>query len=137
MTESGGINRLPFSRPGGITPPGRQPHLPDGGRGIPKPAPGTFAQVLEQQARTRELTFSAHARQRLEDRKIALNPEEVSKLARAVDKAAEKGCRSSLLLYRDLAFVAGVASRTIITAVDGTNMKEHVFTNIDSALIVE
>lgn len=97
---------------------------------------GSFAGVLEK-ARSQKLRFSAHARQRLEARRIDLQPEELGKLEAAVEKAAAKGCRSSLLLYGEMAFVAGVPSRTIITAVDGQSMKERVFTNIDSAVVVE
>ena len=68
---------------------------------------------------------------------VLLGVDELGKLEEAVEKAAARGCRSSLLLYRDMAFVAGVATRTIITALDGESMKEHVFTNIDSAVVVE
>lgn len=94
-----------------------------------------FARVFEE-TRTRGLTFSAHARQRLQARQINLDAAEISKLTQAVEKVAAKGGRSSLLLYKDLAFVAGVQSRTIITALDGESRKEHIFTNIDSAVIV-
>lgn len=97
---------------------------------------GNFAEVLEK-VRSQKLHFSAHALQRLEARRINLQPEDLGKLESAVEKAAAKGCRSSLLLYGEIAFVAGVPSRTIITAVDGQSMKEHVFTNIDSAVVVE
>ncbi|MEW5919740.1 MAG: TIGR02530 family flagellar biosynthesis protein [Bacillota bacterium] len=139
MMPDSGINKLHISRPGETRAPGKHVCFPvTSEKGNIKPAAADFARVLEQQrVRTEEINFSAHARQRLQDRCIDLDAEEMSKLARAVDKAAEKGCRSSLLLYRDMAFVAGVANRTIITALDGQNMKEHVFTNIDSALIVE
>lgn len=97
---------------------------------------GNFAEALEK-VRSQKLHFSAHARQRLEARRIDLQPEDLGKLEAAVEKAAAKGCRSSLLLYGEMAFVAGVPSRTIITAVDGRSMKEHVFTNIDSAVVVK
>ncbi len=96
-----------------------------------------FDRVLEETLTDKKLNFSAHARQRLESRSIALGADELGKLEEAVEKAAARGCRSSLLLYRDMAFVAGVATRTIITALDGESMKEHVFTNIDSAVVVE
>ncbi len=135
--SDGGIGRLPPPGLGEAVPSGRPSRSQtDRGKG---PGNGSdFATVLGQQrSRTREIIFSAHARQRLQERSIELGPEEVGKLARAVDKAAEKGCRASLLLYGDMAFVAGVDNRTIITALDGQSMKEHVFTNIDSALIVE
>jgi flagellar operon protein len=107
----------------------KKPRLPGG--------EGKFDQILEEALIEKKLNFSAHARQRLASRKITLDEQVLGKLNKAVDKAAEKGCRSSLLLYGDMAFVAGVPTRTIITALDGESMKEHVFTNIDSALVVE
>ena len=36
----------------------------------------------------------------------------------------------------DLAFVVSIKNRTVITAVDGNSMKDNVFTNIDSAVII-
>ena len=36
----------------------------------------------------------------------------------------------------DVALVVSVKNRTVITAVDRAQMKENVFTNIDSAVIV-
>jgi len=36
----------------------------------------------------------------------------------------------------DLAFIISVKNRTVITVIDGQNMKDNVFTNIDSAIIV-
>jgi len=53
-----------------------------------------------------------------------------------VSKAAAKGARESLILLDDKAFVVSVRNRTVITAVDGEHLKENVFTNIDSAVIV-
>ncbi len=113
--------------------------------GVKKKAPETkknagdfnFANILEQATARKGLNLSAHAKQRLQSREINLAPEEMKKLEEAVDRAAAKGCRSSLLLYRDMAFVAGVQNRTIVTAIDGQSMKEHVFTNIDSAVVIE
>ena len=97
----------------------------------------SFAEELQKVRQDKEITFSAHAKQRMEAREIQLSPEDVGKLEEAVDKAEEKGSRSSLLLYGDMAFVAGVKDRTIVTALQGQSMKEHVFTNIDSAVIVD
>jgi flagellar operon protein len=34
------------------------------------------------------------------------------------------------------AFIVSVPNRTVITALDNNSMKENVFTNIDSAVIV-
>jgi len=62
-----------------------------------------FDRVLEEALTDKKLNFSAHARQRLESRSIALGADEVGKLEEAVEKAAARGCRSSLLLHRDMA----------------------------------
>lgn len=101
------------------------------------PAAASFAQVwqetLQQQSAVK---FSAHAVQRMCDRKIELGAADVAKINDAVKAAEKKGARSSLLLYKDMAFVASVKNRTIITALDSADMAEHVFTNIDSAVIV-
>jgi flagellar operon protein len=36
----------------------------------------------------------------------------------------------------DLAFIVSVKNRTVITVIDGQHLKDSVFTNIDSAIIV-
>ncbi len=102
-----------------------------------QPGQQSFQVLLSEKLDEAKLQFSAHALKRLEERNIRLKEEDLGKLGQAVSRAAAKGSRSSLLVYRDMAFVAGVQSKTIITAMDGESMKEHVFTNIDSAVFVE
>ena len=51
-----------------------------------------------------------------------------------MDRAAQKGARESLVLLDDVALVVSIKNRTVITAVDAANLKENVFTNIDSAV---
>jgi flagellar operon protein len=82
------------------------------------------------------LKFSAHAIDRLGMRNINLSTEDVSRMTDAVNKAASKGAKQSLLVMNNLAFIVSVTNRTVITALDESNMKENVFTNIDSAVIV-
>ena len=53
------------------------------------------------------------------------------------DKAAEKGAKQSLFMMRDVAMVVSISNRTVITAVDQSSMRENVFTNIDSAAILD
>jgi flagellar operon protein len=69
-------------------------------------------------------------------RGIQLTQEDQARLREAVDRAQAKGARDSLILMRDLAFVVSVRNRTVITALDGPSMRENVFTNIDSAVIL-
>ena len=96
---------------------------------------GGFEQALNQAMGG--VKFSQHAMQRLQTRNINMTPMQMDQLQSAVDKAAEKGARESLILMnKDLAFVVSVRNRTVITAMDGASIKDNVFTNIDSAVIV-
>lgn len=93
----------------------------------------SFKQILQQNM---SLKFSHHAEQRMKQRGIELLPEQMAKLASAVDKASQKGAKDSLLLLQDLALIVNVQSRMVITAMDGKSMQDNVFTNIDSAVVV-
>ena len=86
---------------------------------------------------TQQLKFSAHAQQRLESRNIRLTQDDVAKMNAMADKAAAKGSKQSLFMMRDVAMVVSISNRTVITAVDQNSMKENVFTNIDSAAIID
>ena len=81
------------------------------------------------------LKFSGHAQTRLQSRNIALNSSQMDRLQGAVQKAAGKGSRDALVLVDDLAMVVSVTNRTVVTVVDKENLKQNVFTNIDSAVI--
>lgn len=80
--------------------------------------------------------FSAHAIERMRSRGIALNPQTLQRLEEAVQKAADKGARESLMLTDDAALIVSVKNKTVITAMDREAMKENVFTNIDSTVIL-
>lgn len=95
-----------------------------------------FDQILSKELTG--VTFSQHALERLQSRNIKLGQAELTKLNNAVEKAAQKGAKESLVLMNNnnLALVVSVKNRTVITAMDGANTQENVFTNIDSAVIV-
>ncbi len=103
---------------------------------VNQPAAGTsFNQILEQEITG--VKFSQHALQRLNSRKIQLDSTQLNKLSQAVEQAAQKGAKESLILMNDsLAFVVSVKNKTVITAMDGASIKDNVFTNIDSAVII-
>ena len=95
----------------------------------------SFTEVLEKELT--QVKFSQHALQRLQTRNIKLYNSELDKLNQAVEKAAQKGAKESLILMNnDLAFVVSVKNKTVITAMDGSSIKDNVFTNIDSAVII-
>ena len=102
---------------------------------IPPTGTGSFRDVLR--TTSAPLKFSAHAQQRLASRNIQLSQEDVAKMNAMADKAAAKGAKQSLFMMRDTAMVVSIQNRTVITAVDQSSMKDNVFTNIDSAAIIE
>ncbi|MFF2888079.1 TIGR02530 family flagellar biosynthesis protein [Paenibacillus sp. NPDC057967] len=91
-----------------------------------------FHDLLESQV----LKFSHHAEVRMEQRGITLQPESLTKIMRAVDDAASKGAKDSLIVFKDIAMIVNVPSRTVVTAMDGKQMQSNVFTQIDSAIIL-
>lgn len=109
-----------------------RPAVQPGNAGAAKPAGASFREILD----SKMLKFSSHAELRLKQRGIQLQQEQLTKLEQAVDKAASKGAKDSLLLMNDLAFIVNVPNRTVVTAMDGSSMRDNVFTQIDSAVIV-
>ncbi|WP_379151339.1 TIGR02530 family flagellar biosynthesis protein [Paenibacillus sp. sgz5001063] len=92
----------------------------------------SFESVLQKNM----LKFSNHAAKRLEQRGIELGRSQLDQISSAVDKAAAKGSKESLILMNDMALIVSVANRTVVTAMDGSSMKDNVFTQIDSAVII-
>jgi flagellar operon protein len=101
-------------------------------------AVSSFKVVLHQQLQQQDdIKLSAHAQRRLAQRNIHLVKADWDKINSAINLAQEKGVRDSLLLFHNLALVASVKNRTIVTALDKEAMVNHVFTNIDGAVIIK
>lgn len=98
--------------------------------------PGSFQKALETELSRDSIRFSAHAQQRLSQCRTELSSGQIDKLNDAVSRAENKGARESLILMDNLALVVSIRNRTVITVVDGQRIKENIFTNIDSAVIV-
>ncbi|EFM13062.1 flagellar operon protein [Paenibacillus curdlanolyticus YK9] len=93
-----------------------------------------FDQILQQQQSA--IKFSQHAEQRIRQRGIQLQPEAIRKIESAVDQAASKGAVDSLIVMRDVALIVNVPNRTVVTALDHSQMAGNVFTQIDSAVVL-
>jgi flagellar operon protein len=93
----------------------------------------SFGDVLAE--KTGQVQFSGHALQRVRRRGIEVDAGTLERLQSGVERAAGKGARESVVFVDSTAFVVSVRNRTVITAVDRDHMKDHVFTNIDSAVI--
>ncbi|WP_080146597.1 hypothetical protein [Marinilactibacillus piezotolerans] len=82
-----------------------------------------------------KMTFSHHAQKRLDQHGVSLNQQDLTKLEEAVDTLAAKGSKQSLILYDDLALIASIKNRKVITALKSNEM--HEVTNIDSAIQIK
>jgi len=104
----------------------------------PRPnAPATGPQGVGFEALLQDrLKVSGHAQTRLQSREIQLGKDEWERVLNGVERAAQKGARESLVMLDDVALVVSIRNRTVITAVDKQHLKDNVFTNIDSAVIV-
>jgi flagellar operon protein len=120
------------SKPGGI---GSQPNP---AAAVSRPFQHWLEETLQQNSAVAvegpKLSFSHHALNRLQERGIQLADAEVARLEGAVQRAAAKGARDSLVLMDNVAYVVNIRSRKVVTALDQAHMKENVFTNIDSAV---
>lgn len=125
-----------------IRPPQIGPVTPSPAKPVAKTGTETgtrrFETIFQQQlAEQSGIKFSAHALKRLETRQITLGSQEMALLKDAVNKAEAKGAKESLILMDHMALVVSIKNRTVITAVDESSLKDNVFTNIDSAVIVK
>jgi flagellar operon protein len=92
----------------------------------------TFQKLLQEQY----VRFSQHAEVRLKERGIQLQPEQLDKISTAIDKVAAKGAKDALMVLNGNALIVNVPNRTVVTALDGNSMNEHIFTQIDSAIFI-
>lgn len=117
--------------------PARQPL----GIGVPaqprkQPAGADEGALFRTLLKAGELKFSRHAEMRMQQRGISLRPEQLSKIVSAVEAAEAKGAKDSLILYRDIAMIVNVPTKTVVTALDGGSAEGNVFTQIDSAVVI-
>ncbi len=97
----------------------------------------SFENVLKDKLQKQEkLKFSRHAEKRMLSRKIDITDNDLQQLQKGVEKAESKGSRDSLIMVNKVAFLVSVENNTVVTAVDDENVKENVFTNIDSAVFM-
>jgi flagellar operon protein len=113
------------------------PRAPAAAPAANRPSAAPFAQVLRNELTAdTEVRFSAHALQRLQERGISVTSTMQARLEAAVDLAASKGARDSVVLMDGTAMVVNVPNRTVITAVVTDGHDDAVFTNIDSAVVM-
>ena len=82
------------------------------------------------------MNFSKHATKRLSERGIAVVNQLMSELEQAVEDARKKGARDVAVIGRQGVFIVNVPNNTVVTTMGQQDMRERVFTNIDSAILL-
>lgn len=103
---------------------------------VSKPA-GSFNEMLQSRIGEQErLQFSRHAAERAGQRGIEMSDSFLKDLQSAVEKARSKGAKDVVIISDRGAFIVNVPNNTVVTTMSGNEMKENIFTNIDSAVLL-
>ena len=88
------------------------------------------------QASTPLLKISKHATERLTERNISISEGEWQQITEKVFEAKGKGVKQPLVLLDQAALVISARNATVITALDRTEAKQQLFTNIDGTIVL-
>ena len=91
-----------------------------------------FKDVINDSSNNEEFHISSHAQKRLTERNITMDSVLKNSLSEAFSELEAKGAKDSLVLTKEGAFVVNVPSRTLITAMGISEMRDNIVTNIDS-----
>jgi len=94
----------------------------------------TFKDILNEKVEN-DVIFSKHAAERIKERNIDVSADVTDKLNEAVEQAKEKGLKNVLVMIENQAFIVSTMNNKVITAVNSSELKENIFTNIDGAVI--
>lgn len=97
---------------------------------------GGFQQAMQEELSRTGLQFSKHAAERLTQRGVELTPTLTEELNTAVEKARNKGAKDVVVIGPQSAFIVSVTNNTVITTMNAQEMKNNIFTNIDSAVLL-
>ncbi|MDR3120622.1 MAG: flagellar biosynthesis protein [Clostridiales bacterium] len=119
------------------TPKPRQTTAPSFAKLLERASASTAALTSGQSTQSPQggaLKISKHAEARLLSRNISLSDAQRRKISDALEQAEQKGVRDTLVMLDGLALVANTKSRTVITAVGASELRQNIFTNIDGAV---
>ena len=96
-----------------------------------------FAEILQKESdKAQSVQFSKHAAQRVRQRGIEVTDTLMQNLNQAVRKAQEKGAKDVVVIGESGAFIVNVPNNIVVTTMSGAVMKDNIFTNIDSAVLM-
>ena len=96
----------------------------------------SFSDLMEKKINEENLKFSKHAQMRIEERGINVSEKLLNDLDHAVERARAKGAKDTVIIGNEGIFLVNVPNNTVVTTMTQKEMKENVFTNIDSAILI-
>ena len=60
----------------------------------------------------------------------------MEQIEKGFEIAKDKNSKNTVMLYKDVAIIASVENKTLITVVDKERAKDNIFTNVDSVVIL-
>ncbi len=94
-----------------------------------------FQDVLDSvKSKDQSFTVSKHAASRLNE--INFTKEDMEQIQKGFKIAQDKNSKNTVMLYKDIALIASVENKTLITAVEKDRAKDNIFTNVDSVVIL-
>lgn len=120
-------------------PVGNFPSINNGNAANPKKlnnnSNNSFKDILNKTIeKNRGYTLSKHASDRL--KAINFNDIDMDAIEKGFKIAEGKGAKNSVMIYKDVAIIASIENKTVITAVEKERAKENIFTNIDSVIML-
>ena len=82
------------------------------------------------------MNFSKHAAKRMNERGIAVDNQLMNDLEQAVEDARKKGAKDVAIIGSRGVFIVNVPNNMVVTTMSQNDMRERVFTNIDSAVLM-
>ena len=101
-----------------------------------------FEQLLQEKLQQKELQqkeqlqFSKHAKERIDQRGIEMTSTLMDDLNNAVAKAKQKDAKDVVIIGPKEVFIVNVPNNIVVTTLSGAEMKNNIFTKIDSAVIL-
>lgn len=95
----------------------------------------SFKDILNEKIeKNKGFTISKHAAYRLKE--VNFTENDMKNIEKGFKLAQDKGCKNSVMLYKDVALIASIENKTVITAVQKDRAVDNIFTNIDSVILL-
>ncbi len=96
----------------------------------------SFIAHFHEAANAQKLKISKHANDRIKERNISITEQEWQQVSEKVYEARSKGVNQPLVLMDQAALIVSAKNETVITAMERSETKNQLFTNIDGTIVL-